>query len=65
VKKSFLKNSGFAWKYILDRFLRQKFFGAAKPPKPTFWEGNVFSSRVARWFIFKPNIPFWVNFGVP
>jgi hypothetical protein len=21
--------------------------------------------RVARWFIFKPKIPIWVNFGVP
>jgi hypothetical protein len=22
-------------------------------------------TRVARWFIFKPNIPIWVNFGGP
>jgi hypothetical protein len=22
-------------------------------------------SRVARWFIFKPKIPIWVNFGIP
>jgi hypothetical protein len=23
------------------------------------------SSRVARWFLFKPKIPIWVNFGGP
>jgi hypothetical protein len=22
-------------------------------------------TRVARWFVFKPNIPIWVNFGGP
>jgi hypothetical protein len=22
-------------------------------------------TRVARWFLFKPNIPIWVNFGGP
>jgi hypothetical protein len=22
-------------------------------------------SRVARWFVFKPKIPLWVNFGGP
>jgi hypothetical protein len=22
-------------------------------------------ARVARWFVFKPNIPIWVNFGGP
>jgi hypothetical protein len=22
-------------------------------------------SRVARWFVFKPKIPIWVNFGGP
>jgi hypothetical protein len=25
-------------------------------------QGNV---RIARWFIFKPEIPIWVNFGGP
>jgi hypothetical protein len=24
-----------------------------------------FECRVARWFIFKPKIPIWVNFGGP
>jgi hypothetical protein len=23
------------------------------------------TSRVARWFVFKPKIPIWVNFGGP
>jgi hypothetical protein len=26
---------------------------------------SYLSSRVARWFIFKPKIPIWVNFGGP
>jgi hypothetical protein len=25
----------------------------------------VDTDRVARWYIFKPKIPFWVNFGGP
>jgi hypothetical protein len=25
----------------------------------------ILQSRVARWFIFKPKIPIWVNFGGP
>jgi hypothetical protein len=30
----------------------------------SFWRGKVFSIsvRVARWFVFKPKIPIWVNF---
>jgi hypothetical protein len=30
-------------------------------PKPI----KGFSIRVARWFLFKPTIPIWVNFGGP
>jgi hypothetical protein len=26
---------------------------------------DMLSSRVARWFVFKPKIPIWVNFGGP
>jgi hypothetical protein len=35
-------------------------------PKPCFWISKDFfklQTRVARWHIFKPNIPIWVNFG--
>jgi hypothetical protein len=29
-----------------------------------FLDGNVYVGLwVARWFVFKPKIPFWVNFG--
>jgi hypothetical protein len=35
--------------------------------KPTFavLQDNGFTARVARWFVFKPKIPIWVNFGSP
>jgi hypothetical protein len=26
---------------------------------------NIFESRVARWYVFKPKIPIWVKFGGP
>jgi hypothetical protein len=26
---------------------------------------SIFDTRVARWFVFKPKIPIWVNFGEP
>jgi hypothetical protein len=28
-------------------------------------ELGTHDSRVARWFLFKPKIPIWVNFGGP
>jgi hypothetical protein len=28
-------------------------------------KGKGAESRVARWFVFKPKIPIWVNFGEP
>jgi hypothetical protein len=31
---------------------------------PYVWNGTI-GTRVARWFIFIPNIPIWVNFGGP
>jgi hypothetical protein len=27
------------------------------------WRAEEEESRVARWFVFKPKIPIWVNFG--
>jgi hypothetical protein len=33
-------------------------------PKKIFY-GQVMSSMVARWYVFKPKIPIWVNFGGP
>jgi hypothetical protein len=29
------------------------------------WQSFGLKSRVARWCIFKPKIPIWVNFGAP
>jgi hypothetical protein len=29
------------------------------------WTAKEEESRVARWFIFKPKIPIWDNFGGP
>jgi hypothetical protein len=49
-------------------------FGAWSFPDLQFYEheGRVrtdvyvsFMPRVARWYILKPKIPFWVNFGRP
>jgi hypothetical protein len=28
-------------------------------------ETDFVDTRVARWFVFKPKIPIWVNVGVP
>jgi hypothetical protein len=36
--------------------------------RPIFRKANPlfpFESRVARWFIFKPKIPIWIEFGGP
>jgi hypothetical protein len=30
-----------------------------------WWNGIGIASRVARWFVFNPKKPFWVNFGGP
>jgi hypothetical protein len=35
------------------------------PKAPSSKSETLFWSRVARWYIFKPNIPIWVNFGGP
>jgi hypothetical protein len=29
------------------------------------FKSGVVQDRVARWFVFKPKIPIWVNFGGP
>jgi hypothetical protein len=55
---------------------RRKFAQSGHPPSAMFlimyvasnilpyWQKQTrVTSRVARWFIFKPKIPFWVNFG--
>jgi hypothetical protein len=51
----------------------RKFLGPNPKPLNTFmkwehWEAFIakgVSSRVARWFVFKPKIPIWVNFEGP
>jgi hypothetical protein len=31
----------------------------------SFVQDKTLGSRLARWFVFKPKIPIWVNFGGP
>jgi hypothetical protein len=38
-------------------------FRFVKVKKSSRWSRNRRKGRVARWFISKPKIPFWVNFG--
>jgi hypothetical protein len=57
--------------YNLDIFIQLKYFQAS--PKHRATACSCFKSacfqrltvRVARWFIFRPKIPIWVNFGGP
>jgi hypothetical protein len=49
---------------ILGIIILLHFPSDAKPPATCFKKlGAVLPTRVARWFLFEPKIPLWVNFG--
>jgi hypothetical protein len=44
---------------------RGTFFGSRDEREGRQHDVDTLTSRVARWFVFKPKIPIWVNFGGP
>jgi hypothetical protein len=51
--------SAVVWRERTMNFFVFIFLAAEKKPRSRLW------TRVARWFVFKPKIQIWVNFGEP